>query len=67
METLQSFLNTYPELPENRKGGWCPYDGRWCQEGFCEDCLVYREFREDREIAANINDFWANLESGTER
>ena len=28
---------------ESEKGGQCPYDGRFCQEGFCEGCEVYRQ------------------------
>lgn len=28
-------------IRENHKGQWCPFDGRFCQEGLCIECEVY--------------------------
>ena len=30
----------------NMKGEFCPYNGRFCQEGYCDDCMVYLEYEE---------------------
>ena len=38
---------------ESKKGGWCPYDGRFCQEGFCEGCEVYQQ----RKFPTSISNF----------
>ena len=35
-------------LLENHKAHWCPYDGLFCQEGYCEDCEVYQIWKENR-------------------
>lgn len=32
---------------KNFKGEWCPYDGRFCQEGYCEDCMVYLDYKKN--------------------
>jgi hypothetical protein len=30
------------EINVNHKGGWCPYKDIWCQEGYCQDCEIYK-------------------------
>jgi hypothetical protein len=27
----------------NHKGTWCPYSTRFCQEGICSSCQLYRK------------------------
>ena len=39
-------------LLENHKAHWCPYDGLFCQEGYCEDCGVYQIWKEKSEKQA---------------
>lgn len=41
-EFLKDWLKRNWEM-SNIKGEWCPYDGRFCQEGYCEDCMIYLE------------------------
>lgn len=36
---------------ENHKGMWCPYKkALFCQEGFCDECYVYKELMEKLKI-----------------
>ena len=37
---------------KSKKGEFCPYDGRFCQEGYCDDCLVYLEY--EKKLAEKI-------------
>jgi hypothetical protein len=35
----------------NHKGGICPYSKEFktCQEGFCEECQIYQEYKKEKE------------------
>ena len=39
---------------ENMKGTWCPYDDIFCQEGYCDECLVYLEY--EKKLAEKIRE-----------
>jgi len=30
---------------ESRKGTYCPYKPIFCQEGYCNDCQIYQDFK----------------------
>lgn len=34
----------------NHKGGNCPYKSITCQEGWCSDCFIYQDWKNEQEI-----------------
>lgn len=38
MGMMESLINL-----ENYKGQWCQFISKFCQEGFCADCQIYKD------------------------
>lgn len=36
----------------NRKGEWCPFADILCQEGYCDECMVYLEY--EKKLAKKV-------------
>jgi hypothetical protein len=40
--------------PEYHKGGECIVSTKFCQEGYCSDCQIYRDYLRNKSQAAKI-------------